>query len=161
MTLALLLTAVGGAWAQSSPNVVEIVVPANWEGVNNPLTAVDLTGFYTSTKDEAKEWKGVPKTGMAMLFYAFEGDNAYYVSFNNGEPLSDSHGPFEKTMLFGYSKLMKLYYTAEPTEWSLTPDETGKKWTLDKMPASNVELQVEYEPTKVTMAVNDKTMGTA
>ena len=29
------------------------------------------------------------------------------------------------------------------------------------MPANDVELQVEYEPTKVTMAVNDKTMGTA
>jgi uncharacterized repeat protein (TIGR02543 family) len=28
------------------------------------------------------------------------------------------------------------------------------------MPASNIELQVEYEPTKVTMADNDKTMGT-
>ena len=50
---------------------------------------------------------------------------------------------------------------AEPTEWDLTPDETGKVWTLAKMPAGNVELQVEYEPTKVTMAVNDKTMGTA
>ena len=42
----------------------------------------------------------------------------------------------------------------------LKPDETGKNWTLDKMPAGNVELQVEYEPTKVTLAANDKTMGT-
>ena len=33
---------------------------------------------------------------------------------------------------------------AEPTEWSLTPDETGKKWILAEMPASNIELQVEY-----------------
>ena len=47
----------------------------------------------------------------------------------------------------------------EPIE--LKPDETGKKWILADMPASNIELQVEYEPTKVTMAVNDKTMGTA
>lgn len=28
------------------------------------------------------------------------------------------------------------------------------------MPASNIELQVEYEPTKVTMAANDNAMGT-
>ena len=144
MTLALLLTAVTGAWAQSSLKVVEKVVPANWETDYNPMTAGDLTGFKASTKDEAKAWKGAPKTGMAMLFYAFNGDDAYYVPFNNGEPLSDSHGLFGKNMLFGYSKLMNLYYTAEPTEWSLTPDETGKKWTLDKMPASDVELQVEY-----------------
>ncbi len=31
MTLALLVTAVGGAWAQSSLNVVELEVPAEWE----------------------------------------------------------------------------------------------------------------------------------
>ena len=42
----------------------------------------------------------------------------------------------------------------------LTPDATRKVWTLDKMPAGNVELNVEYEPTKVTMAANDNTMGT-
>jgi hypothetical protein len=40
----------------------------------------------------------------------------------------------------------RYFYTTgpAPTEWSLTPDETGKKWTLAKMPASDVELQVEY-----------------
>lgn len=48
----------------------------------------------------------------------------------------------------------------EPTEWSLTPDADKKVWTLANMPASNVELQVEYEPTKVTMAANDNAMGT-
>ena len=46
----------------------------------------------------------------------------------------------------------------EPIE--LKPDETGKKWILANMPANNIELQVEYEPTKVTMAANDKTIGT-
>ena len=144
MTLALLIMAVGGAWAQSSLNVVEIAVPAGWEGDNSYMTAADLTGFKAiSTYDEAKAWTGAPTEGMAMLFYAFDGDDAYYVGFNNGEPFS-AHSPFEKNILFGYSKLMKLYYTAEPTEWSLKPDETGKKWTLAEMPASNVELQVEY-----------------
>ena len=144
MTLALLLTAVGGAWAQSSLNVVEIEAPANWEGDNNPLTAAELTGFKASTLEEARAWKGAPTEGMAMLFYAFDGNDAYCVYFNNGEPISDSHSPFEKNILFGYSKLINLYYTAEPTEWSLTPDETGKSWTLAKMPASDIELQVEY-----------------
>lgn len=50
--------------------------------------------------------------------------------------------------------------SANPEVIKLTPDETGKTWTLAKMPASNVELQVEYEPTKVTMAANDNAMGT-
>ena len=143
MTLALLLTAVTGAWAQSSLNVVELKVPADWEGVNNPMTAADLTGFYTSTKDEALAWTGAPTEGMAMLFYAFDGGDAYYVPFNNGEALPDSHGPFEKTMLFGYSKLMKLYYTAEPTEWSLTPGSSANTWTF-AMPGSDVVLTPIY-----------------
>jgi|GEM_PF-4713815 len=34
--------------------------------------------------------------------------------------------------------------SANPEVIELKPDETGKKWTLDKMPASNIELQVEY-----------------
>ena len=33
--------------------------------------------------------------------------------------------------------------STEPTEWDLTSQD-GKAWTLDKMPASGIELQVEY-----------------
>lgn len=42
---------------------------------------------------------------------------------------------------------------------SVNRDGENNKWTF-QMPASNVELQVEYEPTKVTMAANDNAMGT-
>ena len=94
MTLALLITAVTGAWAQSSLNVVELEVPTVWENDESNVTAGDLPGFKTSTSAEAQAWTGAPAKGA-------------------------------------------------------------------KMPANNIELQVEYEPTKVTMAVNDKTMGTA
>ena len=38
MTLALLLTAVTGAWAQTAFKVVEFKVPADWETDNNPVT---------------------------------------------------------------------------------------------------------------------------
>ena len=33
--------------------------------------------------------------------------------------------------------------STEPTEWELTSKD-GKNWILDKMPANNIELQVEY-----------------
>ena len=160
LTLALLIMAVGGAWAQSSPNVVEFAVPANWETDQSYLTAGDLPGFKAVTEDEVNAWTGAPTEGFAVLFYAFDGEgNAYYVSFDNGAPFS-AHSPFDKNILFGYSKSnVKIYYTASDAI-ELTPDETGKKWTLAKMPASNIELQVEYEPTKVTMAANDNAMGT-
>ena len=66
-----------------------------------------------------------------------------------------------------FTGITKVVFTLEgdapvagPEVIELKPDETGKKWTLDKMPASNIELQVEYEPTKVTMAANDNAMGT-
>ena len=161
LTLALLLTAVGGAWAQSSLNVVELEAPAEWDTDDSNLTPADLPGFYTSTFDKAKAWTGAPAEGSAMLIYAFEGDDAHYVYFDKGTPE-------DKDYTFTFTKasvlfMTKIYYTVEPanpTEWLLTPDKTGKTWTLAKMPASNVELQVEYEPTKVTMAANDNAMGT-
>ncbi|MBP3850866.1 MAG: DUF1566 domain-containing protein [Prevotella sp.] len=145
MTLALLITAVGGAWAQSSLNVVELKAPAEWETDESNLTPADLPGFYTSTKAEAKAWKGAPTDGAAMLIYAFEGDDAHYVYFDNGTPEDkDYKFTFTKaSVLF----MTKIYYTvepADPTEWLLTPDADKKVWTLYKMPASNVELQVEY-----------------
>ena len=160
MTLALLLTAVGGAWAQSSLNVVELEAPAEWATDQSMMTAGDLTGFYTSTKAEAEKWTGAPAEGKAILIYAFNGDIVSYYAFENGKPQGGVDFTMSKALVFSVKSSRKIYYTIEPTEWSLTPDETGKTWTLAKMPASNVELQVEYEPTKVTMAANDNAMGT-
>lgn len=158
MTLALLITAVTGAWAQTL-NVVEFEVPADWEDEYSAVTAADLPGFYTSTLDEAQAWTGAPAEGYAMLIYAFDDDNnAYHVPFVNGT--ADMPEDYAMTKALVFEKKSKIYYTIEPTEWSLKPDADKKVWTLAKMPASNIELQVEYEPTKVTMAVNDKTMGT-
>ena len=141
MTLALLLTAVTGAWAQSSLSVVEFKVPADWETAQSNVTAADLTGFKTSTKEEAEKWKGAP----AVLFYAFDGENASYVFFNKeGSPTPYAPTPYQKNIVFSNSKSgVKFYYTAEPTEWDLTSQD-GKTWTLAEMPASNIELQVEY-----------------
>ncbi len=160
MTLALLIMAVGGAWAQSSLNVVEIVPPATWATDDNPVTAGDLTGFKAVSLEEGQDWKGAPEKGTAVLVYAFDGDKVKYINFEDGKYDGDVSRSLSKKTIFGNSTSIKIYYTAEPTEWSLTPDETGKKWTLAEMPASNIELQVEYEPTKVTMAANDNAMGT-
>ena len=145
MTLALLIMAATGAWAQSTLNVVEIEVPANWETDENPVTAGDLTGFKAASNlDDAKAW-GASTDGFVVLFYAFNGDDASYIFFNNGKFNYETTTPFKKDLVFSNSKSgVKYFYTAESTEWSLTPDETGKTWTLDKMPASNIELQVEY-----------------
>lgn len=145
MTLALLIAAVGGAWAQSSLNVVELEdVPADWATDESPVTAGDLPGFNASTLAEAQAWTGAPAEGGAMLIYAFDGNVASYVPFFNGEADDGINYTIYKDAILGVKSGIKIYYTAEPAEWSLTPDETGKTWTLDKMPANNIELQVEY-----------------
>ena len=78
MTLALLITAVGGAWAQSSLNVVEFEVPKAWEGDVTLLTAADFPGFKdysTLTDDEAKAIPNPdPSYNQAIiLVYGFDG----------------------------------------------------------------------------------------
>ena len=145
MTLALLLTAVTGAWAQSSLNVEEFDVPAAWKGDENLVTAGDLPGFKASTKTEAEAWTGVPAEGIALLFYAFKGDEAYYVYFENGAYRGGVQTTIMKDGIFSLKSAYRFYYTASDTI-ELTPDADKKVWTLDKMPASNVELQVEYYP---------------
>ena len=145
MTLALLIMAVGGAWAQSSLNVVEFEVPKAWETDYSLVTAGDLPGFKAASNlDEAKAWTGAPAGSIAVLVYAFDGGKVSYVIFANGVK-SGASANFRKSDFFIQKSQWKYYYTyAEPTEWSLTPDADKKVWTLDKMPASDVELQVEY-----------------
>jgi len=143
MTLALLIMAVGGAWAQSSPNVVEFEVPADWANDESLVTAADLPGFKASTSEEAQAWTGAPKTGYALLFYAIDGEYADFVSFENGVAGQEAQTILRKNVIFGSKSDYKIYYTASDAI-ELTSDETGKTWTLAKMPASNVELQVEY-----------------
>ena len=156
MTLALLLTAVSGAWAQD-PNAVTAAeinsdLYSGWESIDGKLfKASELPGFQAVTENQAKSWTGVPSTGNVILYYEFVADgHVKVVIFKNG--VYDSS--YEETDLtcyliyedIKYNGDKKYFYTTgpAPTEWSLTPDETGKKWTLAEMPASNVELQVEY-----------------
>ena len=166
MTLALLLTAVTGAWAQSyEAKVVEFEVPAGWEGDNSNMTAADLPGFKAVTKEEINDAWDAP-AGEAKFIYAFNGDNASYVFFVDGLPNDDVTTPFQKNTVFNNSKSgVKFYYTAEPTvpseptEWSLTPGSSANTWTF-AMPGSDVVLTPIYAPTKVTLAANDNAMGT-
>ena len=147
MTLALLLTAVTGAWAQSSLDVVELEVPADWDNNESNVTAGDLPGFNASTLAEVQAWTGAPAEDMAMVIYAFNGDVASYVFILSGKADNGTNHTISKAGIFNSkSSGIKIYYTGELeiTEWELKPDDTGKTWTLAKMPASDVELQVEY-----------------
>ena len=120
MTLALLLTAVTGAWAQSTLNVVEFDVPADWENDNSLVTAADMPGFNASTLAKAQAWTGAPAEGVALLIYAFDDNLICCVEFDNGEPTSDSGSfstyPKNIFFLFKSLSLAKIYYTSDPID---------------------------------------------
>ena len=174
MTLALLLTAVTGAWAEekmvtinSSTTSSGAVTATGFNISNNYLyvnknTATITTSEGVITKLVIKKYDGSygdafteANVGVTPGTITY-GSDEITVTDINAESVTLSR---KETDNWSTSSV-DVYY-GEPTEWPLTPNAEKKVWTLDKMPASDIELQVEYEPTKVTMAVNDKTMGTA
>jgi len=181
MTLALLITAVTGAWADEpkvydsgdvelfSLQVGDILMPGvtlKNSDVNNIAVANLISNRYSKDgviSQYSNSISSIPfsigENGLLTAKLAGEGPyncmpitadgkagNAWVVTYIAAPE------PNYKTILIGG--------TTDPNTIELTPDETGKTWTLAEMPASNIELQVEYEPTKVTMAVNDNAMGT-
>ena len=154
LTLALLLTAVGGAWADGTVYNTTVAL--------KDLKAGDVLtdGFkLTTEKGQYIYVKGYKKDGGTAETSDYTQLNADNSTFPGGVTISESGSTYtpyadgkdanawivsdwkdlgSATMLYldGYN------YT--PTEWSLTPDADKKVWTLDKMPASNIELQVEY-----------------
>ena len=144
MTLALLLTAVTGAWAQSTLNVVELEVPAAWEGDNSYMTAADLTGFKDVTKTEAEKWTGAPATGSVYLIYSFDGENASYVYFDEGKCAGYNSLILSKALIFGTSNARFYYTTGSASDAiEVTPGLSANTWTFS-MPGSDVVLTPIY-----------------
>ena len=171
MTLALLLTAVTGAWAE------EKMVTINSSTMSSG--AVTATGFNifenylyvnknsaTITTSEGVITKLVIKKGDLYgdgFTEANVGVTPGTITYGSDEitvtDINAESVTLSKKGSDNWSTSSVDVYYGEPTEWPLTPDANKKVWTFT-MPANDIELQVEYEPTKVTMAANDKTMGT-
>ena len=82
MTLALLLTAVTGAWAQSYEAKV-FDVPASWAEDETPRSAADLPKDFVQITEEEAKALAVPD-GIVILIYGFEGENVNMMQFDNG-----------------------------------------------------------------------------
>ena len=147
MTLALLLTAVTGAWAQSTLNVVELEVPDEWAKDNNPATAADLPGFKASTLAEAQAWTGAPAEGAAVLIYAFDGNSICYVLFSNGKAGGGSKITFTKKAFFDQKSNGKYYYTTDPNAIAVTTNAASKQdlFTEAKFNMPAFDATVNYE----------------
>ena len=100
MTLALLLTAVTGAWAQSYEAKV-FDVPASWAEDQTNLSAADLPkDFVQITKEEAKAL-AVPD-GNVILVYGFEGEKVKIILLVSGTLIDEAEAPEVRGMFEQY-----------------------------------------------------------
>jgi len=170
LTLALLLTAVGGAWAQEETLLTTITPTAKEQASYSTANVATVSFSYTANGSSGYlanwGWWGY---GFTATVTAAEGYTITKCIFYDDadRKATDSEAPFvvetteeDKTPRIngtpidggnmwskGIKKIEVYGYKSEPvepTEWSLTPDADKKVWTLAKMPASNIELQVEY-----------------
>jgi len=143
MTLALLLTAVTGAWAQSYEAKV-FDVPASWEEDNTHISAADLPkDFVQITKDEAKAL-AVPD-GDVVLVYGFVGENVLVMAFDNGTAIpndDDDGAPVARGNFIMFQTMAKVCYTT-PAGPKVAWNASTKSGTF-AMPGSDVVLTPIY-----------------
>ena len=143
MTLALLLTAVTGAWAQSYEAKV-FDVPASWTEDNTHISAADLPkDFVQITKDEAKAL-AVPD-GDVVLVYGFVGENVLIMAFDNGTAIpndDDDGAPVARGNFIMFQTMAKVCYTT-PAGPVVTWNASTKTGTFS-MPGSDVVLTPIY-----------------
>ena len=143
MTLALLLTAVTGAWAQSYEAKV-FDVPASWEKDETNLSAADLPkDFVQITKDEAKAL-AVPD-GDVVLVYGFVGENVLMMAFDNGTAIPDDvddGAPVARGNFIMFQTMAKVCYTT-PAGPKVAWNAATKTGTF-AMPGSDVVLTPIY-----------------
>ena len=143
MTLALLLTAVTGAWAQSYEAKV-FDVPASWTEDNTHISAADLPkDFVQITKDEAKAL-AVPD-GDVVLVYGFVGENVLMMAFENGTAIpndDDDGAPVARGNFIMFQTMAKVCYTT-PAGPKVAWDASTKTGTFS-MPGSDVVLTPIY-----------------
>ena len=145
MTLALLLTAVTGAWAQSYEAKV-FDVPASWTKDNTYISAADLPkDFVQITKDEAKAL-AVPD-GNVVLVYGFVGENVLMMAFEDGTAIPDDDddgNPEARGQFIVFQTVVKatVCYTT-PAGPVVAWDAATKTGTFS-MPGSDVLLTPIY-----------------
>ena len=120
MTLALLITAVGGAWAQT-PGVKPLTVPNEWNGNQSENLYINhLPKDFVATTEERAEALSCPDPDpdveTVILIYGFdESDFMSVVEFRYGEYYEDYGIQYTLGDMFNQSQNgIKWYYTTEP-----------------------------------------------
>ncbi len=149
LTLALLITAATGAWAQD-PNAVTAAeinsdLYSGWTSIDeNLIKASELPGFQAVTEDQAKSWTGVPSTGNVILFYEFVADgNVKAVRFENGV----YEGSYEEYDLRCYDIYEDIYYNGDKRYFYTTgpaPTEPDVDVTTNKAENDTVFTEATF-----------------
>ena len=153
MTLALLLTAVTGAWATDGVIMKELTVPSEWNGAVTNLTVDDLPGFkdFSSlTDDEAKALlNSVPAGNVLIIYGAGASSNSFKIVQSNGTKVAVGESPLSHKSIFDYKDNYKFYYTTSDAIEVIpvaVPAANTKQWTFYQ-PGSDVVLTPIYAPT--------------
>ena len=148
MTLALLLTAVTGAWAQT-PSVKLFTVPDEWANDETALTAADFPAdfkdYSTLTDDEAK---AIPNPDPSyshpiFLIYGFNETGAKYIAWIDGTSVENFSLDRYALYVEKKERNSKIYYTTASDEVKVTPGSSANTWTFS-MPSSDVVLTPIY-----------------
>ena len=159
LTLVALFAISTGAWAAGTVTVTELKASdiTAWSGDNTALTAADLPGFVEATAEQAQSWDGYPTDGVAYLIYGFDNGEMKKITYVYGGAQTPSMvAKTRGAVYYDISHSDRYFYVTgvtggAPAGTALTPDATRKVWTLDAMPAGNVELQVAYFPGMLTL----------
>lgn len=146
MTLALLLTAVTGAWATDGVIMKELTVPSEWKTDENPLTADEMTGFKdcsSLTDDEAKALLNSVPTGNVVIIYGVgASSNSFKVVQSYEANVYVAELPLSHSDLFDLKDQSKFYYTT-PAGPKVAWNAATKTGTF-AMPGSDVVLTPIY-----------------
>ena len=166
LTLVALFAMTTGAWADGTL-LTTITASADFQSGSKTfdnIATVTLTGNFFGSSD----WAG---NGTITVEPANASVNITSVKFfsNGGAEVEDTQAPYQAVQAYNSNmsyyqfevdgtkgnypvNKIEVYGTAAPAGTALTPDDTRKVWTLDAMPAGNVELQVAYFPGMLTLA---------
>ena len=163
LTLVALLAMTTGAWADAT-------VTWTASDLSNPSGTSFTKDGITLTVESVDYWR-VENTSLYIWVPTFttSSGNITKIVVTADNPSSEDSwtcngntatwtGNASSVSYSGYfNDVSQIVFTIEggtPAGTALTPDETRKVWTLEKMPAGNVELQVEYYPAMLTLAAS-------
>lgn len=152
MTLALLLTAASGAWADSvtMKEITSSDIQSSWNGNTDPVKATDLPGFKAMTHDEAVALGAPSNDEFVFLIYAINANNKFAALIYMSGTKSSSETEFNLNELQSTAQNYWVYYTysdapTEPTIEVTTNAEEGATFTEATFDMPAYDATADYE----------------